>query len=96
MSGLRRKSSLQSPTKPECKAYTEGTIKTTCSRESEPSVQPTSKGRKAKSTAHSPSTPVSARAPSLKLPEELFRAGWTSLDDEWWPSSEALETTKNR
>ena len=97
MSGLRRKSSLQSPIKPDCKASTEGNIRTNrYSRDSEPSVQPNNKSRKAKSTTHSPSTPVSARAPSLKLPEELFRAGWTSLDDEWWPSSEALEITKNR
>lgn len=59
-------------------------------------MQPTSRSRKAKSAAHSPSTPVSARAPSLKLPEELFRAGWTSLDDEWWPGSESFEVAKNR
>ena len=97
MSDLRRKSSLQSPVEPGCKASTEGNIRIgRISKDSDPSVQPNSKIRKAKSSTHSPNTPVSARAPSLKLPEELFRAGWTSLDDEWWPSSEALEVTKNR
>jgi len=99
MSSSRRKSSLQTNSRPDKKTSADGNIITKARRtpsETEPSTQNSSRNTKARSTVSSPSTPVSPRAPSLKLPEELFRAGWTSLDEEWWPSKESLEATRNR
>ena len=97
MSNYRRKSNLKSSPSAESKATVhDNTRPRRSSGELDLRKQSGSRVIKAKTAAHGPSTPVSARAPSLKLPIELFRAGWTSLDEEWWPGNEALGVSRNR
>lgn len=97
MSSYRRKSNLKSSPSAESKATVQdNTRPRRSSGELDLRKQSDSRVIKAKTVSYGPSTPVSARAPSLKLPTELFRAGWTSLDEEWWPGNEALEVSRNR
>ena len=97
MSSYRRKSNLKSSPNAESKATVHDNARPRRSLgELDLSKQSGSRIVKAKAATHGPSTPGSARAPSLKLPTELFRAGWTSLDEEWWPGNEALEVSRNR